>query len=150
MGSTGRFQQGLKQKYFRNVLNLAVSTLGQKEADNLLFAFPFLLGFAVLQGSGSHRCADTRCGALGPRNALHFLWDPRIEVTCWVGRCFNRQETEQIKVWDQLLSSLTTPGLWCVPEEDHKFVGTQTSAGRTPGLSVTQRWSCSSLFLQSG
>lgn len=39
---------------------------------------------------------------------------------------------------DPAIPGLTTPGLWCVPEEDHKTVGTQTSAGRAPGLSVTE------------
>lgn len=91
------------------MLNLAVSTLGQKEADNLLFTFPFLLGFTVLQGWGSHCCADTRCGAQGPRNILQFLWEPHSKVTRWVGRGFNRQETEGIKVGDQLPAVKAAP-----------------------------------------
>ena len=53
MGSTGRFQEQIKQNDFRNLLNLAVSAFGQKEADNLLFTLPLLHDFVILQVSGS-------------------------------------------------------------------------------------------------
>lgn len=144
-GRTGRFQQRVKQNYFRNVLNLAVSTLGQKAADNLFFTFPFLLGFMVLQGWGSHCCADTRCGAQGPRNTLQFLWEPHSKVTCWVGRCFNRQETEGIKVGDQLLAVKVVP---------HEFISTWKKGAATGGregyISTCRKGESSSLPRRKG
>lgn len=48
MGGTDRFQEQIKQNYFRNVLNLGVSAFGQKEADNLSFTLPLLHDFVIL------------------------------------------------------------------------------------------------------
>lgn len=71
MGSTDKFQEQMKPNYFRNVLNLAVSAFGQKERDNLVFTLLLLHDFVTVQVSGSHCCADTKCGALDVLSEMH-------------------------------------------------------------------------------
>ena len=44
-----------------------------------------------------------------PRNTLQFLWELSVEVTCCLGRCFNNQEAQQIKVQDQQLAAKMVP-----------------------------------------
>lgn len=53
-----------------------------------------------------HRVWSIGCS---PRNALQFLWELNTEVTCQVGRCFNKHEAQQIKVQDWQLAAKMVP-----------------------------------------
>lgn len=62
----------MKQNYFRNVLNLAVSAFGQEERDNLTFILLLLHDFVTVQVPSSHSLADTRYGASHVLSEVHF------------------------------------------------------------------------------